>query len=127
MVSGWGQTNYAAANAPTTGPIQVTVPIVSYPTCRNSMLRPDVLGSNTDAYLDPNGEFCAGGEARQDACTQDGGSPLVCPVNGQYVAVGLVLWGKGCGSPGVYGVYLNLSWYRQWIAATVSALDAGTI
>lgn len=30
-----------------------------------------------------------------DACTGDGGSPLVCPIAGKWYVVGLVAWGVG--------------------------------
>lgn len=69
MVAGWGQTQFMANDAPTAPQKQVTVPIVDYATCRASMAGPTVLGTNVDVYLDPNGEFCAGGVASRDACT----------------------------------------------------------
>merc|ERR1711874_105968 len=50
-------------------------------------------------------EICAGGEIGKDACTGDGGSPLVCQAqSGRWTVVGLVTWGVGCASetPGVY-------------------------
>lgn len=69
MVAGWGQTGFGSNDAPTRPQRQVTVPIVSYATCRASMAGATVLGSNVDIYLDPNGEICAGGVASRDACT----------------------------------------------------------
>lgn len=69
MVAGWGQTAFGANDAPTSPQKQVTVPIVDYSTCRTSMANPTVLGTNVDVYLDPNGEFCAGGVQSRDACT----------------------------------------------------------
>lgn len=63
--------------------------------------------------LDPNSFMCAGGEAgkglqtqlkgfifftfliQSDACTGDGGSPLMCPIGGRWYVVGLVAWGIG--------------------------------
>ena len=38
---------------------------------------------------------CAGGELGKDACSGDGGSPLVCENNGRAELVGLVAWGIG--------------------------------
>ena len=44
-------------------------------------------------------EVCAGGEVGKDACTGDGGSPLVCQAqSGRWTVVGLVTWGVGCPS-----------------------------
>lgn len=63
---------------------------------------------------------------------QDGGSPLVCPdaITKIHTVVGLVLWGKLCGRPNVYGVYLNVSSYIDWIECTKNCMqgikDCGT-
>lgn len=53
----------------------------------------------------------------------DGGAPLACPdpISGRFTAVGLVIWGKGCGRQGVYGVYVNLATYRSWINLQLTA------
>lgn len=51
--------------------------------------------------------LCAGGEPKKDACEGDGGSPLVCEVNGIWKVAGLVSWGIGCGQPGKAIVYKN--------------------
>merc|ERR1712165_288560 len=60
-------------------------------------------------------EICAGGEVGKDACTGDGGSPLVCQAqSGRWTVVGLVSWGIGCASD-VPGVYARMSHFTQWI------------
>lgn len=123
-VSGWGQTAFNVADAPTSPQRQVTVPIVSYATCRASMAQSNVLGSNVDIYLDTN-ELCAGGEANRDACTQDGGAPLVCEDNGRFNIAGLVIWGKNCGQPNIYGVYVDVAKYRSWVDSAVNELTFG--
>merc|ERR1712226_688334 len=46
---------------------------------------------------------------KKDACTGDGGSPLVCQgQSGRWTVVGLVTWGVGCASD-VPGVYARMS------------------
>lgn len=53
-----------------------------------------------------------------DTCKGDGGSPLVCPVNGKaghYYQAGIVAWGIGCGEHGTPGVYVNVAKFRNWI------------
>ncbi|XP_017773787.1 PREDICTED: tryptase gamma-like [Nicrophorus vespilloides] len=125
LVAGWGVTSFGANDAPTMNQKQVQVPIVDYNTCRTSMMQGHVLGTNTDRFLDTgNREICAGGEANRDACTQDGGSPLVCQgsADGVFRVVGLVIWGKNCGQPNVYGVYVSVPAYLTWIRATIAAL-----
>lgn len=122
MVSGWGQSAWEANDAPTTPQKQASVPIVSYQTCRASML--NLLGTNTDVYLDPAGEICAGGETQLDACTQDGGAPMVCiDSGGKFSVAGLVIWGKKCGMQGVYGVYVNVPFYKTWIDNTIRSFN----
>ena len=60
-------------------------------------------------------EICAGGEIGKDACTGDGGSPLVCQAqSGRWTVVGLVSWGIGCASE-LPGVYVRVSHFQNWI------------
>lgn len=126
MVAGWGQSSFGSNDSPVRPQRQVTVPIVPYSTCRAAYSAPNILGANVDTFLDPIGEICAGGEPNKDACTNDGGAPLMCTDNnGRYTVAGLVLWGKGCGLPGMYGVYLNVPFYRGWIDSTLSSLNIG--
>ncbi|XP_060524667.1 phenoloxidase-activating factor 2-like [Cylas formicarius] len=127
IVSGWGQTNFSTDDAPTQTLKQVHVPIVTNEQCRTSYLNPSLLGNNADLYLDFPNEICAGGGANQDACTQDGGSPLVCKNanTNDFSLVGLVIWGKNCGLAGVYGVYVSVPAYLTWIQCAM-ACSRGT-
>lgn len=45
---------------------------------------------------------------------------------GRYTIAGLVIWGKGCGQAGMYGVYVSVPPYRSWIDATISQLNANS-
>ncbi|KAF5274869.1 hypothetical protein FQA39_LY07051 [Lamprigera yunnana] len=121
-VSGWGQTDYYMDDLPSREKKQVQIPIVNYEKCYSSMSSETVLGSNARIYLDPVGELCAGGQISRDACMYDGGAPLVCEIGGRFFVSGLVLWGKGCGLPGVYGVYANVTHYVKWITTTITML-----
>jgi len=56
--------------------------------------------------------------AGKDACTGDGGSPLMCLIGGRWYVTGLVAWGIGCGSSNVPGVYVNIVNYLNWIQQT---------
>ena len=61
-----------------------------------------------------------GGEEGKDACSGDGGGPLVCPgPDGRMELVGLVSWGVGCGERGLPGVYTNIAQYTNWILDTI--------
>ncbi|KAL0113897.1 hypothetical protein PUN28_011317 [Cardiocondyla obscurior] len=91
---------------------EVDVLVVNQPQCQTA-LRTTRLGASFN--LD-NSFMCAGGQVGKDACTGDGGSPLVCSTNnGPYQVVGLVTWGIGCASPGVPGVYTSVSSLSSWI------------
>lgn len=99
LVTGWGQTN---SGTPTTLQ-KVSVPLVSKKQC-------------SDVYKSwggiPEGELCAGYTAGgKDSCQGDSGGPLA--VDGKLV--GVVSWGKGCGTPKYPGVYTDVSHYRHWI------------
>ncbi|XP_031328396.1 mast cell tryptase-like [Photinus pyralis] len=120
-VAGWGQSGYVITNT-LQEKRQVQVPIVNYNMCYASMSSESVLGANAKRYLDPVGELCAGGQGSRDACMNDGGAPLTCEVNGRFYVAGLVLWGKGCGVPGIYGVYANVTNYVNWISSAMALL-----
>lgn len=67
---------------------------------------------------------CAGGAAGVDACTGDGGSPLVCRrSDGRFEQTGIVSWGMGCGSEGVPGVYADVKRLLPWIHHNAALLS----
>ena len=116
-VAGWGKDEF-------TGNFQfiqhkVDVPIMDEFRCNAALklaLNRRQQGVGDRFQLHPS-EVCAGGEVGKDACTGDGGSPLVCQAqSGRWTVVGLVSWGIGCASE-LPGVYVKVSHYRDWINA----------
>ncbi|CAL4096278.1 unnamed protein product, partial [Meganyctiphanes norvegica] len=101
-----------------------TVPGISDTQCE-AMLRGTRLGPTFTLHKSFN---CAGG-TKEDACEGDGGSPLVCPNTNnnnnpnqpQYVQMGIVSWGIGCGIPGNPGVYASIPKSLDWIKNTIQA------
>lgn len=91
-VSGWGRNDFSSNGAYQAIQREVDVPIVDQNTCQNN-LKTTRLGSSFQ--LDFNSFMCAGGETGKDACTGDGGSPLMCLASGQWYVAGLVAWGIG--------------------------------
>ncbi|CAL4073443.1 unnamed protein product, partial [Meganyctiphanes norvegica] len=94
---------------------EVSIPAVSHGECQR-MLQSTRLGSS---FTLDNSFNCAGGNG-EDSCTGDGGSPLVCPNPNnpnEYVQMGVVAWGIGCGvvgNPRVYGsVPQTVDWIRK--------------
>lgn len=114
-VSGWGRDAFVNGQYQAIQK-QTDLPIVPQSTCQ-SMLQQTRLG--TAFTLDQTSFMCAGGESGKDACTGDGGAPLVCNINGRFYAIGLVAWGIGCGTGSTPGVYVNLASYISWIQTTV--------
>ena len=56
-----------------------------------------------------------------DACTGDGGGPLMCPRStdiSSMVQVGIVSWGIGCGT--TPGVYTDVGQFTDWITKMVA-------
>ncbi|XP_050085810.1 phenoloxidase-activating factor 2-like isoform X2 [Anopheles aquasalis] len=117
-VSGWGKNDFVSG-AFQSIPKEVDVPVVATANCQ-AALRTTRLGPNF--VLDPTSFLCAGGELGKDACTGDGGSPLVCALNGRFYVVGLVSWGIGCGANGIPGVYVNVASYISWITSTIATI-----
>lgn len=54
----------------------------------------------------------------QDSCNGDSGGPMTRLIGKQRVLVGLVSWGRGCGIPGVPGIYTRVAAYLPWIEST---------
>jgi secreted trypsin-like serine protease len=98
---------------------KVDLPLVESNKCNGqlkSALNRQRAGSGNRFKLSES-EICAGGQVGKDACTGDGGSPLVCQaLSGRWTVVGLVTWGVGCASD-VPGVYARMSHFTQWINA----------
>jgi len=98
---------------------KVSLPLVPSSSCNSKLKR--ALNSQRrgvgDRFQLDASEICAGGEVGKDACTGDGGSPLVCQgKSGRWTVVGLVTWGVGCASE-TPGVYARISHFRNWINA----------
>nr|XP_011301093.1 PREDICTED: mucin-2-like [Fopius arisanus] len=110
LASGWGRSGFEGKYQ--TILKKVDLPLVDRQECQ-SRLRATKLGQ----YFQLHKSFiCAGGEASKDTCTGDGGGPLVCPTStGQFIQVGIISWGIGCGQSNVPAVYVDVIQHRQWI------------
>merc|ERR1712058_170538 len=97
------------------GQKKVALPLVPASRCNTNLkfaLNQQRQGTG-DKFQLHSSEVCAGAEVGKDACTGDGGSPLVCQSNtGRWTVVGLVTWGVGCGSD-TPGVYAKVSTFRN--------------
>ncbi|XP_073824709.1 inactive CLIP domain-containing serine protease A3 [Musca autumnalis] len=117
-VAGWGKNDFGPTGAYQAIQREVDVPLIPNADCQTA-LRQTRLGASF--VLDNASFICAGGEAGKDACTGDGGSPLVCQSNGLWYVVGMVAWGIGCATAGVPGVYVNVATYLPWIQTVLAS------
>jgi trypsin len=108
-VTGWGRTT---EDGNISGDLlKATVPYVDATTCNapesyNGLIRP--------------GMICAGRrEGGVDACQGDSGGPLVWKSSDGPMLVGVVSFGDGCARKLKYGVYTQVSKYRDWIMRTI--------
>ncbi|XP_053690191.1 phenoloxidase-activating factor 2-like [Sabethes cyaneus] len=112
--SGWGKDVFGKSGTYQVILKKIDLPIVPSGQCQAS-LRTTRLGSK---FLLHESFICAGGEQGKDTCKGDGGSPLVCAIQGShehYYQAGLVAWGIGCGENQIPGVYADVAHFRNWI------------
>jgi len=108
LISGWGHTETQDH------PDQLSyakVPMISMERCRN-LYRASQITDNM---------VCASkvGVGGTDACKGDSGGPMIREVNDQFVAIGVISWGYGCGRPDRPGVYMRTEKYLTWIKSII--------
>lgn len=117
FVSGWGKDRFGQEGKYQVILKRVALPVVPHNVCQEK-LRETRLGRRFQLH---ESFICAGGERGKDTCKGDGGSPLVCPVEGsqgRFFQAGIVSWGIGCGDD-TPGVYVNVPLFRHWIEEQV--------
>ena len=75
------------------------------------------------SYNNMEYQICGGYlEGGKDSCQGDSGGPLYCQteVPGQWYLAGVISHGKGCGRANEAGVYVRLSYYRDWLQEVLS-------
>ncbi|XP_053552283.1 transmembrane protease serine 9-like [Bombina bombina] len=119
-VTGWGSTSSSVLLPYPKTLQQVEVPLLDQQSCDkmyhiNSSYSPGEVIVTQDM-------ICAGDkDGGKDSCQGDSGGPLVCQVNGTWLLVGIVSWGEECALPNRPGVYIRVSYYREWISGTISS------
>ena len=96
--------------------MKVSMPLVPVDQCQ----------SQNGAAVDLKGNLCAGVPAGgKDTCQGDSGGPLMASRSeGDYVQIGVVSWGVGCGEVNHPGVYTRVSAYSDWIKTTLKTPPA---
>jgi len=118
-IAGWGATTFEndmGSDFPTL--LQdAMVPVVSNAVCNS----PESYGGDIQ-----DSQLCAGYlEGQVDACIGDSGGPLMITVDGLRVQAGITSTGAGCGLPGLYGIYTDLSHYIQWMGQAKTKSSGG--
>ncbi|XP_017835600.2 phenoloxidase-activating factor 2-like [Drosophila busckii] len=114
FMAGWGTENFDTKGGFSEVMRKVDLPYMKRAECEEKMKATKLSNS----FKLHETTICAGGEAKQDACTNDGGSPLFCPLAdlpNQYFQLGIVSWGLDCGVEGVPGAYTNVYYLKEWI------------
>lgn len=104
MIYGFGKTRQADGSALL---LKGAIQIWSRPECAY------VMGQHA-SRITPT-VLCAGSGDGTDTCRGDSGGPLMVGTGAQAVQAGVVSWGKGCGQPGMPGVYADVASYLPWI------------
>jgi kallikrein len=126
FTSGWGKNRFGKEGYYQTILKKIELPFVNHDDCQKK-LRKTRLGPWYELH---DSFVCAGGEVDKDSCVGDGGSPLVCPIEGvenHYYQAGIVAWGIACGLEDVPGVYVNVAKYRGWIEEKVAKRSYDTV
>uniref|UniRef100_H2ZIH0 Peptidase S1 domain-containing protein n=1 Tax=Ciona savignyi TaxID=51511 RepID=H2ZIH0_CIOSA len=108
--TGYGTTLFGGATAKNLQ--EVDLPIADDGQCY------DIYANRTNRF-NPTNMLCAGYiTGGKDACQGDSGGPLVCQrcKNCDWYLAGVTSFGKGCATPGFFGVYTKVSRFEQWIS-----------
>mgnify|MGYP000393202682 CR=1 FL=1 len=110
IVAGWGQLfNRNPLQSPILQKVNVDIVSCDQPNSHRSY-------KQTDSSI----HVCAtkvtnGTKVNGDSCQGDSGGPLYTYVNGTQYLLGIVSWGKKCGSKTDAGVYTRVSAFHDWI------------
>lgn len=111
VATGWGFTK--EESSPSDILKKVVLPIVSDEKCRDAYENIKLISADM---------ICAGyDDGGKDACKDDSGGPLICTgTDGRQQLAGVVSFGIGCAQPGVPGVYVEVSYFVDWINKIIS-------
>jgi secreted trypsin-like serine protease len=118
--AGWGRVGIENPN-PSQILMEVILPRVDIDYCKQKF-------KSYGYQLNP-GVICAGFVSGEyDSCQGDSGGPIfyrpassgsVSARSPDRILVGVVSWGIGCGTAELFGVYTNVSVYKDWIEKTI--------
>jgi len=101
---------------------KVKLPVVNSKQCQKTIQ--DLPRFNEKRFIVYDNWICVGGEGEEDTCRGDGGSPHVCKHNNEWVQVGAVAFGFGCGKQGLPSVYSGVAPEMCWIDWIMSCQES---
>jgi secreted trypsin-like serine protease len=111
IVVGWGMDAFSRFGKTSNYLHWTTVRLVRRASCN----APRSYNGRVDAAA-----YCAGRE-ELDSCQGDSGGPLFAlDRNREFVLIGVVSWGEGCGKADKPGVYMRLPSFHDWIARNMN-------
>jgi secreted trypsin-like serine protease len=111
VVIGWGKNAFSRFGKLSDHLHWTTVKVISRTSCN----APKSYNGRIDGTV-----YCAGKEDA-DSCQGDSGGPLfMIDKNREFVLVGVVSWGEGCGKDDKPGVYVRLPSFHGWIASKIN-------
>uniref|UniRef100_UPI00398EB0C9 serine protease 33-like n=1 Tax=Pristiophorus japonicus TaxID=55135 RepID=UPI00398EB0C9 len=121
-VTGWGSIQ-ESVSLPNPGTLQeAEVDLIGHRTCNRWYHDGTTAPADTPNINDKM--LCAGfQQGKKDACQGDSGGPLVYYNRGNWVLVGIVSFGEGCGQKNRPGVYTEAAAFQRWIGARVAGLQ----
>ncbi|XP_060035180.1 LOW QUALITY PROTEIN: serine protease 48 [Erinaceus europaeus] len=118
--TGWGKLTNTLAEVDYPSILhEVELPIVDKRECEKRYNPLGFLLNLEPVIQDDN--ICAGGKTK-DTCQGDSGGPLSCHIDGKWFQIGVVSWGKDCGTS-FPGVYTSVIYYQKWIASTFARAE----
>ncbi|KAK8761317.1 hypothetical protein V5799_027416 [Amblyomma americanum] len=118
IVAGWGYTSDSVSGRrPHQNPylLFVTQTIMSRNFCVTKM---------QGYYYNPSTTFCAYRHG-YDACQGDSGGSLMILHDDRWYSVGIISYGVGCATPGVPGIYTDVTKYVPWLRRQLQAKRQG--
>ncbi|XP_046632118.1 trypsin-1-like [Daphnia pulicaria] len=114
-VSGWGFTNSASWSNDRLSDLlrSVNITVVSDQVCDKA------YGGDSENRIVLPSMMCAGDMKKGglDSCQGDSGGPLFTGSGETAVLYGIVSWGEGCALASYPGIYTQVSYFLDWIAA----------
>merc|ERR1712025_537137 len=119
--SGWGKDDFTSYGRFSDALKKVQMPVVPTAACEQRLKSHPRLKNKPSLRVDESW-VCIGGERGADTCTGDGGSPHVCKnSDDQWVQVGAVAWGLGCGDD-VPAIYSSIPAAMCWVDWMMSCI-----